>query len=513
MFLSKFVLAKYVLILICALFLFTRLYKISEIPQSVYWDEASIGYNAYSVLNSGQDEWGNFLPIHFRAFGEFKLPVYVYSVTPFIRILGLNELSVRLPAVLFSLGIIILTYLLAKKFSDNESVGLLAAFITAVSPWFFIFSRTSYEVTAGLMFYLLGIYLFLKMSSIHRLNFLLSMLNFILSIYSYNSFRIITPLTILILAIVERENIIDQFKRWKLLVLLTLVLFILSFWPIYRLYIYDAGISRLQAVGGVTVESFLKNYISHFNLDFLFLDGDRNLRSQQSGFGQLYLLQLPFIIAGLIFLLKNSNKYTFLVVVLLLLGPIPASITKESPHALRSLSMVPFVSMISAYGAIYISNLVKRRYFFKIAIVLIFFAFFLIYFLSFLNKYPYESSKEWQMGYKQIFTKYKDDFDRYHKIIVSDSYAQPYIFALFYLKYDPEKFRKEVVRNEVSDWGFSTVSSFGKFKFKKAHLISEEESINALIFAAPDEKIDNVRLISAINFSDGTIAFLIYKHE
>ena len=70
----------FVLILICLLFLVTRLYKISEIPLSVYWDEASIGYNAYSVLQTGRDEWGEFMPLHFRAFGEFKLPVYVYSV-------------------------------------------------------------------------------------------------------------------------------------------------------------------------------------------------------------------------------------------------------------------------------------------------------------------------------------------------------------------------------------------------------------------------------------------------
>ena len=225
---------------------------------------------------------------------------------PFISIFDLNELSVRFPAVLFSLGVVILTYLLAKRLSEDEKVGLFASFFMVISPWFFIFSRTGYEVTAGLMFYLLGIYLFLKINSINRFNFLLSMLSFILSIYSYNSFRIITPLTILILAIVERKNIVDQFKKGKLLVVLTLVLLILAFWPIYRLYIYDAGISRFQAVGGVTVEAFLKNYTSHFSLGFLFLDGDRNLRSQQSGFGQLYLPQLPFIIAGIIFLSQNQ---------------------------------------------------------------------------------------------------------------------------------------------------------------------------------------------------------------
>src|SRR5438045_55882 len=105
------------LVAILLLFLITRLYKIGEIPVSVYWDEASIGYNAFSILHDGRDEWGKFLPIHFRAFGEFKLPVYIYSVVPAVAIFGLNELAVRIPAVLYSLGIILLTYWLGKRIS------------------------------------------------------------------------------------------------------------------------------------------------------------------------------------------------------------------------------------------------------------------------------------------------------------------------------------------------------------------------------------------------------------
>ena len=85
------------------LFLVSRIYKITGIPVSVYWDEASIGYNAYSIATDLKDEWGDKLPLHFRAFGEFKLPVYIYSVAVFVKAIGLNEHAVRLPAVLYSL--------------------------------------------------------------------------------------------------------------------------------------------------------------------------------------------------------------------------------------------------------------------------------------------------------------------------------------------------------------------------------------------------------------------------
>ena len=204
---------KFLLLIICAVFLLTRLYKISEIPPSVYWDEASIGYNANSIAQTGKDEWGEFFPIHFRAFGEFKLPVYIYSTAPFTKFFGLNEFSVRIPSVLYSLGIIILTFFLAKKISGSANIGLLSSFFITISPWFFIFSRTGYEATAGLFFYLLGILLMLRFfkSYIYSIS---STLFLILSMYSYNGFRIITPITFIILLFLinSQRNLKKRFR-------------------------------------------------------------------------------------------------------------------------------------------------------------------------------------------------------------------------------------------------------------------------------------------------------------
>lgn len=471
---------KFLLVLISLFFLLTRLYKITDIPVSVYWDEASIGYNAYSIAKSGKDEWGDLMPLHFRAFGEFKLPVYIYSVVPFVKIFGLNEFSVRFPAVLFSLGVVILTYFLAKKLFHNENTGLLSSFFVTVSPWFFIFSRTGYEAMAGLMFYLLGILLFIYKPNGKFLLF--STLSFILSAYSYNSFRIIVPLTLLTLVIVESGNIRSIFKKSLHWMVLSLILLALSIWPIYRLYVYDAGISRLQAVGALNSQSFLRNYISHFSLDFLLL-GDKNLRSQQSGFGQVYLPDLVLLSLGLLYIIGSKSRYRFLPIALVLIGPVPAAITKESPHALRAISVVPFICIISAAGAIYLKRFFPKKFFVESAISIIFLAFFINYFINFINVYPISSSSEWQYGYKKIFTDFKNKFDKYDRVIVSDQYAQPYIFALFYLKYDPDKFRQEVVRNSVDQWGFSTVAKFGKFEFGNVEQLLKDREAKILIFA------------------------------
>ncbi len=457
---------KYLLGLIIILFLFTRLYKINEIPSAVYWDEASIGYNAYSVSLSGQDEWGEFLPIHFRAFGEFKLPVYIYAAVVSVKLFGLNEFAVRIPAVLFSLGVVIITYFLAKKLSGSINAGLFSSFFVVISPWFFIFSRTGYEVTAGLMFYLLAVYLFLKYSS-NAWYLFFAVASFIFSAYSYNSFRIIAPLTILVLIFYSLNNLRNVFKKGMTFLIASFFILIVSTIPIYRLYTYDAGASRLQAIGA-TPANFMTNFLSHFDPDFLIWQGDKNFRSQQAGFGQLYLPELVLLILGLIYMIGRKPKNGALIIVLSLLGPIPAALTRESPHALRALSIVPYLSIISALGIDQLCRWIKRSGIVYITVIIIFLIFFANYFLNFLNVYPSESAKDWQDEYKKIFTGHKDSLDQYKKVVISDKYAQPYIFALFYLKYDPQKFRQEVVRSNAGDWGFSAVKEFGKFEFVKS---------------------------------------------
>jgi|SRR3989344_2424483 len=472
-------LQKILLLLIVILFLFTRFYKISDIPLSLYWDEASIGYNAYSISQDGKDEWGDFLPVHFRAFGEFKLPVYIYSVVPFVKIFGLNELSVRLPAILFSLGIVLLTFLLARKLTDNITTGLWSSFLVTISPWFFIFSRTGYEVTAGLMFYLLAIYLFLKIGR-NKWYFLYSMVSFILTIYSYNSFRIISPITIFLLTIFNWNIFKETFNKQKIIILISATLFIASIIPVYRLYVYDAGGERLQTVKA-PINSIISNYLTHFSPNFLIFSGDKNLRSQQFGFGQLYFVDLILIILGLGYVITKRSKYSFLILALILIGPVPAALTKESPHALRSLSMVPFLSMLSAIGIKNIKSKIKTIYI-EILLIIIFLGFFGNYFLNFINQYPNQSAKDWQYAYKKIYSENEQIFGRYDNIIISDEYAQPYIFALFYLKYKPQKFRSEVVRNNANNWGFSTVAKFGNFHFGKIDYISKVVTGRNLIF-------------------------------
>lgn len=449
---------KIVLAIIFLFFLVTRVYKIAEIPPSVYWDEASIGYNAFSIATDLKDEWGNFLPIHFRAFGEFKLPVYIYSVVPFVKTFGLNAAAVRLPAVLYTLGTLIVVYLLTKKITDKLGLAVLSAFILSVGPWLFIFSRTGYEATAGLFFFLLATYLLLFVKK-KETSVVGSIIFFIASFYSYNSFRLIIPPWLVVL-FVYRFQSIKIIKKNVWLILASIAIFLISLIPVYRLYKYDAGAVRLSTVEIKSPEEFMVNYLSHFSPSFLFIRGDTNPRSQMPGHGELYWLDLPLVLAGIWMVVKSKKFYYHLPILMILLAFVPAALTRESPHALRSILAAPGFAMLSAFGAGWMADYFKksgiRFLYLTAALYLIFFGF---YYKDFLQKYPFQTASDWQYQYKQIFKEQKSG-------LVTDQYAQPYIFALFYQKIPPLEFRSTVKYNPVDRWGFSTVAAFNGFQFK-----------------------------------------------
>src|SRR3989338_2535098 len=161
--------SSFLILIIVLIGFFVRFYKITSSPEGLYIDETSIGYNAYSIIKTGHDEHGKFMPLFFEAFGEYKLPVYVYSVVFVQLFIGPSDLSVRLPAVIFGTLTIPLLFLFSKELLKNNPslfiknlVSPLGAFLLATSPWHFQFSRPGFEASIGLFFLILGLYLFFK---------------------------------------------------------------------------------------------------------------------------------------------------------------------------------------------------------------------------------------------------------------------------------------------------------------------------------------------------------------
>src|SRR3989344_3986220 len=94
---------KIILILIIVIATFLRLWKISKVPVSLFGDELDVGYQAYSILKTGRDYQGNFIPLHLHSLAEWRTPLYLYSAIPTVALFGITPLGVRLPAALFGI--------------------------------------------------------------------------------------------------------------------------------------------------------------------------------------------------------------------------------------------------------------------------------------------------------------------------------------------------------------------------------------------------------------------------
>src|SRR3990172_11460836 len=138
-----------------------RIVFIDWVPARLTVYEMSLGYNAYSILKTGKDEWGRTLPLVFQAFGDFKLPVYIYLTVPFVWLLGLSVLSTKMVSILAGTLLVYVMFLLGKKISGDERVGWWTAGVTALAPWTIQMSRQALESHVALLLFSIGVYLLL----------------------------------------------------------------------------------------------------------------------------------------------------------------------------------------------------------------------------------------------------------------------------------------------------------------------------------------------------------------
>ncbi|HEX8931640.1 MAG TPA: glycosyltransferase family 39 protein, partial [Patescibacteria group bacterium] len=224
-----------VLFIIVLLAAFLRFYQLGTLAPSLTWDEVAWGYNAYSLGIDGKDEFGRFLPYDYlESFGDFKPPIYAYLDILPVKIWGLNEFAVRFPSALFGTLTVLITYFLVRaifiKFGTKQSayidyLALVATFILAVSPWHIMLSRAAFEANVATFLLVTGVWLFLEGVKRRPWCIILSAVSFVLSIYTFNTSRIVAPFLILTLAVAYHKYL---FKIKKTVVIAGIVGLILS---------------------------------------------------------------------------------------------------------------------------------------------------------------------------------------------------------------------------------------------------------------------------------------------
>lgn len=536
----KFLTKHSLIILVLTIAFLLRLLVIqNSVPPSLNWDEASLGYNSYSILKTGKDEWNRVLPLTFEAFGDYKLPGYIYTLVPFVAVFGLNEFSVRMPSVIFGSLSVVFLYLVVWELSKDKKWALISALLLAVSPWHFFLSRIALEANLALSFFLIGLY-FLIIGLKKRGSLIPASLFFGLSIFTYNSARIFVPLFLFGFLILFWKQI--KLTRFSIISAVIFGVFLVAGFYLavfqdssaryYWVRILDEGAisfldqsrnnSNLPEIFTKLIYNrpsyfafhFIVNYLKHLSVQFLVLSGGTNYQFSVPNMGLMYIIELPFLLFGFYKLLKKKIGWVFLF--WFLLAPIPSALTREAPHALRSIFMIGGLQAIVSYGLIQFLNIIKSKQLRELSIGLILIAFFVngfIYFNNYFTNYPKQYSQAWQYGYSQVIEEINNIQDNYPKIYFTKYYGEPHIFYMFFSKYDPRKYQNNntLMRDSHANWRWVD-------QLDKIYFINDWEMVekmknekNALVIASPGNVPENSRKIKTIYFLDGSVAFEIVE--
>ncbi len=521
---------KLFLSLIVLLTVVLRFYNLSTNPPSLYWEEAALGYDAYSILKTGKDFHSNSWPlVAFESFGDFKPSLYFYATVPFIVIFNLTPLAVRFPSALFGSLTVFLVYLLVKNLTKKPNLSLLSALFLSLSPWHLQFSRAAFEANLGLFLVTLGVWLFLK--SLKKSNLLfLSVIFLSLSMYTYHSNRILVPLLGLGLGLIYLKPILKN----KLKTILAALLFILVSLPlasklntpqVKQRFLQTSAFSnpqiiiesnqKIQEDGRGLVprlihhrffsysKGFLSHYLDHFKFDYLFLTGDLNPRHSIQYTGQLYLIQFPLLLIGLFYFFKEKKKVLLPIFLWLILTPVPAALTKATPHALRSLSLVVPFSILSSYGLV---KLLKQKWLVYLCFLIFLFEVLRHQYIYHQN-YPKLHQFHWQYGYQQAIKYLKPIKNDYQTVYFTRELGRPSIYYWFFSQTDPQLV--QTANNQVKkDQGEFLEFENLIFGLPK----NNQYSKNSLIIATPNDQIPLKNPIKIIYDLNHEPVFEIYQN-
>lgn len=513
-----------------------RFWELGQVPVSPDWDEAALGYNAYSIMHTGRDEYGKFLPVVLKSFGDYKPALYSYLAIPSIAVFDLTVFAVRLPSAIFGVLTVLLVFLLVKELFGKNNLALISSFLLAISPWHIQFSRVAFETNIGLTLNILGAFLFIKALKKPWL-LIFSAIIFALNFYAYQSEKVFMPLLVAALVIIFHKQI---FRLPKKIISLAIIAGIIVALPMVSFIMTDK--SALSRAAGVSVfaqqsediaknaklllydknthnvlgqvldnrriffaKEIIGNYLSHWSLNWLFITGDIE-RHHAPGMGLLYLWEFPFLFIGISSLLfgKYDKKTKWIIFSWFMLAPIPASITTGVPHAVRTFNFLPTFQIFVALGLLDAFLFIyskKNKIFFVIAALVVFF-FSLFSIVYYLNQYfvqtNYFYSQYWQYGYKEavLFAKFHEN--DYQHIIVSNTgnMDQSYIFFLFYLKYPPELYQQEEKNLPANN-----NHKFGKYEFRPINWSEDSKLGNTLFVSGSDENLSARKILTIRNIN------------
>ena len=398
-----------------------RLPALDRVPAGFWCDEAVNGYDAWSIAQTGRDHHGAWMPLFARGLGDYNESLYRFLAVPSVALLGLDEVSTRLPAALAGIAGVLALYLLAHALFGVRTA-VLAGLLLAMSPWHVQFSRLGFRAILLPGLFTLGLWLF------HRGRLRLAGAVLGLSLYTYSAARVFVPLFAVGLVVIYHRTLWQQ-RRAALLggaAFLVALGLLLPFW------LSAAGMARADSLLAGGPGAFVRSYLGYFDPRFLFAHGDPNLRHGPSGVGVMHLFEAGTLPIGIVLAVRRRAWTPLL---WLWLYPIPAALTAPT-QALRALVGAPGLCLLSALGLAAVADRVPRRAWGFAGAVAAVLAAGGVYAHTYFGRYRVVSAPDFDAGLGEAVRVAERRADPC--VVVSDRFFLPHVFILFYGRIPPE---------------------------------------------------------------------------
>lgn len=522
-----------------------RFYQLGQNPPSMDWDETAHGYNAYSILKTGKDEYGYKFPLSFRSFDDYKPPLYTYLVVPSVAIFHLNDFAVRFPSAALGTLAVLFTYLMVYELFKKKEIAILSALFLAISPWHLQFSRVAFETNSAIFWSVLGTWAFLKgirQNGIKVAVFLsVSALAFGANLFMYHNARVFVPIYSLMLLFLYRKKLMEN-RRYLIVPAIIAIIYVTALIPIIT------SISGQLRFKGTTVFTdvspqfkaaeliaqdeksgqlllgkilhnrrfvylpiLIDNYLSHLRPNYLFFTADME-RHHAPEVGLLYLWDLPFILSGIYFVISKNFDFKSKIIIFwwFLIAPVASSVTWGVPHSLRSEIYLPTYQIFASIGVLTLISYSKNKVV-PVSIASLLLVNFVFYIHQYYKHMPQEFSKAWLYGRREAALFSESEKDNYDRVIVSTKLEQPHEFWLYYLKYDPNKYQQE--GGTVSGGFLEDRNKFDKYLFKPIEYEKQKKEAKTLFVGTPKEFPDSIKPLKIVNYLNGEPAIFIVGDE
>ncbi len=499
-----------------------RLPALATYPQAFTQDEMVLGYDAWSIWQTGRDHHGELLPVFFRSYNDYVPPVAVYLTAPFVGTLGLDEATTRLPFALLGIATVVLVAVLGRLWFGSLA-GILAALFLAIDPWHVNYSRMAlpgstipFFLTAALVSFTLATNR-LKLADRHgqkaeRTVYLLLILSgvcFGLLTGTYPTMKIQAPLLLapcLLAALPllwRHRTLLMGWLGSYAICISPLLVVQLTRWN--QVQIHYNQLSALNDKDWLI--QALRLYADHFSPGALLFNGFGGYAVHRPLYiGELFWLEGPLWIAAFVGLtrprvsIRVAFSLTVLIGVWLVVYPIGDSLTRGAPpsppgmagqpHEVRSYDLLPLPELLAGFGLVVIwRKLARFRWgrfalsglaFGGMAVLLFFCAMFLSNYFSppLLQTDQSPADFPLNVGFRPIMDKVSSEIQSCDLLWIAPG-NQIYMYYLFFTRYPPPLVQQfDLTR--TTDEGWLNINNFGQVR------IGAPDPFNPTAISRPD---------------------------